>query len=322
VTKAEARRLLRDVRSAGSDWWTAKDARFFFGPLEDAIRALDVPHASPGDRTLVAAGYAFKGDVSDWTMHAPRAAARAYRSATRRDPGDAWSWQELGSVLVDVGEYAAASRALRRALALGPDEDWLHKIEWLSDDIRERAEPLCKSGRIGPHPAPSWDVCELLARNRPRDALRLLGGKRDVFLRKLRARAYGALGDTDRVVEEWEGIAATGSETEIEPADWFFLPEDAWDRSTFWRALHAMRHRLGYGWSYMHDAIGRLVPHPERRRSSEADLKRNRRQLALWFRYEIARTERSPRKALLLAKRYPQWPQAVRLAEKLASRSD
>jgi hypothetical protein len=89
VTKTGARRLLRDVRAAGSDWWTAKDARFFFGPLEDAIRAIDVHGASPGDRKLAAAGYTYKGDVSDWTMHAPRAAARAYRAAIRRDPSDA-----------------------------------------------------------------------------------------------------------------------------------------------------------------------------------------------------------------------------------------
>jgi hypothetical protein len=141
-----------------------------------------------------------------------------------------------------------------------------------------------------------------------------------VFLRKLRARAYGALGDSERVVQEWEGIAATGAETEIEPGDWFFLPDVVWDQPRFWHALHAMRHRLGYGWSYVHDAIDRIVPHPKRRTHSLADLKRNRRQLSLWFRYEIARTERDARKALQLAKRYPQWPQAVRLAKKLASR--
>ena len=54
---------------------------------------------------------------------------------------------------------------------------------------------------------------------------------------------------------------------------------------------------------------------------SEAAVTRNRRQLALWFRYEIARTERSARKARQLAKRYPQWPQAVALAKKLGTRS-
>ena len=50
MTRAEARRLLRDVRRWGSVWWTAKDARFFFGPLEEAIRTLDVPGKSSGDR--------------------------------------------------------------------------------------------------------------------------------------------------------------------------------------------------------------------------------------------------------------------------------
>lgn len=315
VTKAEARRLLRDVRRAGAVWWTAKDARFFFGPLEDAIRALDVRGASPGDRKLVAAGHVFRGDVSDWTMTAPRAAARAYRAAIRRDPEDAWSWQELARALADVGEYDAAGRALGKALTLNPADD---EFGFLAEEIRERGEPYCAKGRIGPHPAPSWDAIELLARNRPREALRLLGGKRDVFLRKLRARAYGALGDSERVVEEWEGIAATGAETEIEPGDWFFLAGNVRDQPSFWRALHAMRHRLGYGWSYGHSAIDRIVPHPKRRTHSAADLERNRRQISLWFRYEIARTERDPREALRLATRYPQWPQAVRLARRLA----
>jgi hypothetical protein len=217
-----------------------------------------------------------------------------------------------------VGEYDAAGRAHGKALSLKPADDG---IDFLAEDIRERGLPYCAKGRIGPHPPPSWDACELLARNRPRDALRILAGKRDVFLRKLRARAHGALGDSERVVEEWEGIAAIGAETEMEPGDWFFLLPAVRDQPRFWRALHAMRHRLGYGWSYVHDAIERIVPHPKRRRDSEADLKRNRRQLALWFRYEIARTERSARKARQLAKRYPQWPQAVALARKLASRS-
>ncbi|HEX5030242.1 MAG TPA: tetratricopeptide repeat protein [Candidatus Eisenbacteria bacterium] len=280
MTRGEARRLLRDVRRGGSVWWTAKDARFFFGPLKDALRTLDQRGASRADRRLVAAGYAFKGDVSDWTMTAPRAAARAYRAATRRDPRDAWSWQELANTLADVGEYDAAGRALGKARSVQPADDG---IDWLSEEIRERGEPYCVNGRIGPHPAPSWDACELLASNRPRDALRLLQGKRDVFLRKLRARAHGALGDADRVVEEWEGIARTKAELELEPGDWFFLPEAVWDRPRFWRALYAMRHRLGYGWSYSHPAIDRIIPHPKRRRDSLADRNRNRRQLALWF---------------------------------------
>ncbi len=321
MTKTEARRLLREVRESGSDWWTARRSWFVFGPLEDAIRLLDVPSASIVDRRLAAVGYAFKGDVSDFTMDAPRAAARAYRAAVRCDPRDTWSWSELGSMLNNMGQYGAALRAVSKAKALGRDDFILDVyLEEANDAIRD-GDDWCwyRDGCAGSEPAPSWDVCELLARNRPRAPQQLLRRRRHPYLLKLRARAYGALGDTPQLLAQWERLSSTEGEVEIEAGDWFFFPDEVWDTPRFWRALYALRHRLGYGWSYMHDAIDKAVPDPKRHSGeSAANLARHRRRMTLWFRYEIARTEHDAPKAARLASRYPRWPQAVRLAKRLA----
>jgi tetratricopeptide (TPR) repeat protein len=252
-------------------------------------------------------------------VEAPRAAARAYRAAVRCDPRDTWSWAELAHMLINMGQYRAALRALRAASRLGlKSELSCEYLEWGTEALRDRDRAWYRRGAMGTLPAPSWDACELLARNCPRETLRLLRRKRHPFLRRLRARAYGLLGDSERLIGEWEGMASIKGEVAVELADWFFLPEEVWDAPRFWRALYAVRRRLGYGWSYMHDALDRLVPDA----GSRQHLRRHRHRSALWFRYEIARTERDAGKASHLAQRYPEWPEAVELARSLAAPTD
>lgn len=318
-TRKEARALLRDAGRNIKNWIGAKSSGFVFGPLDAAIRTLDRPDAPRSDLRLAANGHAFKGDLFDY-IDAPRAAARAYRAAVRCEPGDAWSWAELGNMLNSVGHYRAALRALRKAQALGDDSSLLgHYFEHSSEGIRDRdGWCLYPHGLHSQKPAPSWEAHELLARNRPRDVLRLLRRCRHPYLRQLRARACAALGDVPRYFDEWSGIARTGRVVAFDLADWIFLPSNARDLPRFWRMLHGIRDRLGYGWSYTHEALERIVPHPRRRRSGVRDLRRHRRRLGLWFRYEIARTERDATRAMRLARRYPEWPEAVRLARRLS----
>jgi tetratricopeptide (TPR) repeat protein len=323
MNKRDARRILREVRDTWDEFRTNRDAGFVFGTLRDALAALDARGASAYDLGLAAGGYALLGDIRDLVLCAPRAAARAYRRAVRCDPGDAWSWSELGGMLNDVGEYRAALRALHRADALEPDVflTGLY-LEEATDAVRDPDEWWrYRDGALPGKPAPSWTVCELLADERPREALDMLRRKRHPYLVQLRGRARAALGDVDGFLDEWERLAGTKGEVAIERGDWFFLPRSIRDEPRFWRALHALRHRLGFGpWWSGHAALeDSIVPEPAGRPGTQAALGRLRRRLALLFRYEIARTERDARRATSLASRYPQWREAVALARRLGA---
>lgn len=304
MNKTEARKILRRTRDIGSQGLADEGSRFVAGPFSEAIRSLGDLNCLERDRYIVSFAYSDVGDVYDY-LDAPRAAARAYRSAVKVNPYDTWAWSELGHMLNNMGQRAAGLKALREAQRLGCDSTLLQTYLEEALDL-----PF---DWVSLHRAPIWEVNECLARNQPLAALRLLRGKRRLYLRKLRARAYGAHGDFERMLQEWEGFAAAEGEVAVELADWFYLRDEAWDEPRFWLALYALRDRLGYGWSFAHDWLWDGL----HRAKGVGHLRHVRRENALWFRYEIARTERSYAKAARLTVRYPEWPEAKALAAEL-----
>ena len=314
MNKTEARKILRDVRDGAPSRMMNAGSRFVFGDFTSAIKTLGGTGCIARDRRLVACGYSDLGDCWDFN-DAPRAAVRAYRLAVRVDPGHVWAWKELGCMHNKLSQWSAALKALRRAEALGSDDIMLE------DDIEQALTRDHWWGTWWPKSA--HEASELLARNRPLDAVRLLQRKRHPYLRKVRARAYAARGDIENMLREWERLAATTGPLEVEQVDWFYIPDEVLEKEPrFWRALYALRARLGHGWSFAADWLWDQLP--ERPKTGDTDrweknvyLPAVRRMNTLWFRYEIARTEKSYAKAARLAERYPEWPEATELAQKL-----
>ena len=323
MNRTRAGALLREVEENYHEWRTPPplSCRFVFGELLPALGVLDDARASRRDRKLLGTGYAFLGDVHDFN-EAPLAAARAYRAAVRCDPDDGWSWRELGQMLTNVARYRAALRALRRAEPfLGDDTSLRWYVTEAEERLRDGDAPWYRNGGQEMKPAPCWDAAELLARNRPKAALRLLAGRRHPYLRKVRARCFGALGRTEEFLEEWRGLARTKGAVELECADWFHLPEGATDGSGWWRALWPLRHRFVHGWSTMHDALFEIVPFGAKSaRKGPTEMRRHRRRVGLWLRYNLARTENDAPRAARLAARYPRWKEARRLARPVSAR--
>ena len=205
------------------------------------------------DRPWLAAAYSNLGDVHDF-LDAPRAAIRWYRKALRLEPDSAWDWRELGSVLHDVGQYPAAVRAFRKAAKLDPEHGW-DRIEETERDAKERARPAYANGTIvfGAIAPPFWDAVEEVARGRAREALRLLKGKRTSPLRRARARAYGALGDDEGQLREWEAIAQGTGKVHIHKGDWFYMTKTVGDSPRLCRAFL----KIGTRWRYGVDQIFR-----------------------------------------------------------------
>jgi len=302
VAKAVTQRLGRSYDRGCSWLWS----RF--------VPAVERVSASRADRDpiLAADGYYYIGNFHD-INDAPRAGVRAYRKAVRLNPEFAEAWREMGERLGEMGDYKGEVRALRKAVRLVPDdpETCALDLKFAMEHVEDPIEPLYHDdGSTDSQPTPAWDVWELLAERRADEALELLKRKRSVQMRQLRAAAYGALGETERQLEEWEAIGRGRGWVVLGYRDWFFLRKANWNSPRFWRALRRAGKRLCDIGPKQHDGLFRVIP--DRRGAAAYD-----RRLRLIVRYHIVRTTRNAKAARRLAEQYPRWTEVQRLAKRL-----
>jgi tetratricopeptide (TPR) repeat protein len=229
VAKAVTQRLGRSYDRGCSWLWSQ------FIPAVERV-ALSKTRRNP---ILAADGYYYIGNFHDINT-APRAGLRAYRKAVRLNPEFAEAWREMALGLGLMGDYRGEVRALRKALGQEPDdpEDCALDLKWALESVEDPPEPIYHAdGSTDGEAAPTWHVCELLAEHRAYEALDLLKRKRSVQMRQLRAAAYGALGETERQLEEWEAIGRGRGWVVLGYRDWFFLRKANWNSPRFWRAL-------------------------------------------------------------------------------------
>lgn len=166
-------------------------------------------------------------------QHAPRTRADAALLAA--------AWTLVGEVheLVDAPRTAvtAYTRALRHAP--GAAEPRALRAAARTTQAHVRTDSVSESA-------------ELLATGRARAALALLPTSRSARSLLARARAHGALGDSERVIATFEAIAEMRGTLRLELADWFYLPEAAFDSAAFWRALGRLVQRLAQGSVFVH----------------------------------------------------------------------
>jgi tetratricopeptide (TPR) repeat protein len=302
VIKAVSHRLGRTY-DRGCYWFWSH-----FVPAVDRVAA----SRAQRDPLLAADGYFYIGDVHD-INHAPRAALRAYRKAVRLNPDFGEAWREIGLQLGAIGDYRGEVRALRKAMRVGVDdpEECAQDLRYALENVEQPMEPYCHAdGSTDGEPAPAWEVWELLAEQSANEALEVLKRRRSVRVRQLRAAAYGALGDTERQLQEWEAIGRGRGWVLLGYRDWFFLTKASWNSPRFWRALRAAGRRFCQIGPKQHDGLFREIPD----RRSEAAYDRRRR---LVVRYHIARTTGNANAARKLADQYPKWTEIQRLAKRL-----
>jgi tetratricopeptide (TPR) repeat protein len=252
------------------------------------------------DRLQAAVGYYVLGDIH-FCNHAPRAAIRAYLRSARLWPASGSPWREIGGEFEAMGQHEKALRALRKAVRIGPTDD-IAVADLESFEEFSLSSPLYRIGD------PFWESSELLARSRHRQAIALLAEKRSVRANLYRARAYGATGDTPRVLKTWASIARQKGRLKIEGADWFFLPAAVWHSPQFWTILSGTAQRIE-DWSLLkgHDSL------------EEAGIS-GRERFELFLRYQLSRTQRNLGAARELSARYPQWKEAADLVKRLKTR--
>ena len=72
------------------------------------------------------------------TPHNPAAAAEVFRHALDRDPGQARTWNNLGSALWNLGSLPEAAAAFGRAAT--PDPTYAHAFANLGTPFRDRGQ--------------------------------------------------------------------------------------------------------------------------------------------------------------------------------------
>ncbi len=225
---------------------------------------------------MAACGYYLIGDVLDVLFDAPLAASRAYARATRLTPGLASAWRELGCELHTLGRVVQAKSALVKATRLNPNDGLAHdELELVLQSIAER-----RGAAYRVHDALN-QAGEALARLQTQRALRLLGNRRSIEARQLRARVLGARECSTAQLSEWRAIERLGKPVRMTYGDWFFLTQTNYNSQEFWRLLVRLKDRLLDG----------IYPFNENSPPART-LAGRRRQLVSIFRENIARNAR------------------------------
>ncbi len=151
------------------------------------------------------------------------------------------AWTLVGEVRELVDAPRAASTAYARALRLAPDVPQLRALvaEAREAAARTRGDAVSESA-------------ELLASGRAKAALARLSKVRSARGLLARARCYGALDDPAGVLAALEALGQTRGALRLELADWFYLPDAAFDAPLFWRALARLVPRLARGSVFVH----------------------------------------------------------------------
>ena len=191
----------------------------------------------------------------------------------------------------NIGELKRARRALLRAQTFKPRDQLvagdLERVEW---SMFHQVPALYAAGSW------CWEASELLAAGRPRRALNLLGRRRTMKARMVRARCLGALSDVDGVLREFTAIAKLDGVVQLRQADWFYILQGAVaDSSEFWRLmLWKIRRKLEGGCYDFSSSLWDL---------DVAEVRR----FELFARMHLARAEGDVKALLALAGKYAAW---------------
>ncbi len=306
--RTQARRIVLWTARAGVADVHAKGFAWFRTRLCPALDAFAATAKTATDRrTLSQACYVVR-DVHDWNG-APRAAIAAYRRSLRHDPRQAASWREIGSMQDRMGDGRHARMALRRALALDPED------QCARDDLTTLNEH--GATRVYDETDPVWTADELLARGHAQQESNVVSRVRGVRGLLCAARVHGARGDGAAVLRTWDRIARSHGSVELSYGDWFFLPSATFDEPAFWSALWSLGGRLSECVFVRSETLSdaRSKERLPGRRSS-----RSRGTQRLMIRYHLARTRADASSLRRLLSLYPTWKEPRDLPNQMASR--
>ncbi len=280
--------FLKKVSKEGLAWVHGNGFEWLRDTLLPALEAAG--DSAPDEKALIAECFYVLGDVHD-VNGAPKAAIEAYQKAIDYYEKFPAAYREMAGMYQNMGDYDNAAALISAAVGLDPEDELaLLDQEGISEGRKNLAEPLYQ-------PADKiWQANELLAILKPDAALAMLKGQEDAEAGKARARGYGALFDNDNYIKEWEKIALLSSDIELQPADWFYMPEEVYDAPGIWHIFLKLLERLKPGvfvsFESLDAAATGLAPEEQHR---------------LVIEFNICRNEKNLEGLKQLQARYPAW---------------
>lgn len=173
------------------------------------------------------------GDVHDFNS-APKAAIREYKRTLEIDPTLGSAYREIAGMHYRMGEYDRAIDFSNTALKLWPDDE---SAVW---DREELDKALAEETPVPWYEAgdPIWEADELLAQQKPDDALEKVAGRDDLEATLARLRCLGAKECVSEYLELWNDVAQKFDAIEFSYKDWFFMPEVIYDSPDIWRIFY------------------------------------------------------------------------------------
>jgi tetratricopeptide (TPR) repeat protein len=302
VTVPRAASLIGRCLRMGSGWLENRGRAWFHSRYLPALAAIEGAQPIP-DRTLLAGAYCLVGDVHFYHC-AHRAALRAYLRALEHDPHMCAAMCDAGDVYYLLGDSANAEGYYLMCLAEDPGHtyalDALSQLKFKGPrGRRDRAASRLLLRRAN----------EALAVGEARRVLAMLDPRRhrSTEARKLRASAYGALGEMDSHLREWAAIARQRGEFEITFSDIFFMPEAAWHTTAFWSVLLRCAERVSSSCLTPMGLVDGL-PDPTRSRArSKASRRRRTRRFRIVMKYHIWRVNADVQQLRSLQRQFPSW---------------
>ena len=300
LASSSERQFLRRCAKVGAQALLSGGYEYLFATAIPLMRRIARLARRPGDRRLAAGALAIVGNLFVY-LHAPRAALRYYRLATRVDAQLCEARCGAALLLYMLGDYKRGSAAHAHARRFcKTDRICLDELEDVREIVHYERQLFYEPRDI------TVAVAESLARNAPAEAVEIVKGKRSPGTRIWRARAFAASGATERMIREWKMVLpAIGY---LSSADWFYLCDRDWNEPKIWTVLLELTGELrNVGLFFRQLSTTEAKRSRVRRAEAQEDI----------LRYHLARCTIDMVELRRLHNKYPSWREPRQILHRL-----
>lgn len=245
-------------------------------------------HTKEGERILSESFY-FLGDVYDF-IDAPISSLKAYEACLRYNEDNPCAYRELGNKYVQLGNFKKGTYLLELAFLLNPSDTFVNSdIDSAYEDWRDDII-LYSEDNLG------WRIIEYLLSKNVKKAKSLIK-KLDIKIKwRFEAYLFSVENNIENYLKSWESIIVHDFSIELTYADFFFIPDVAWNDRRLWESILLLGERVGPG----------VFPTPASL-SLSSRIKNAQDLVRTFCCFQIARIDRNVSRLKQLQKDFPEW---------------
>lgn len=223
------------------------------------------------DHELLSDCYYMLGDIHDFNG-CPKAAIKAYQKSLRYNPQYSYSIRELASMNHNIGNYQKAVSLITKAVKLHPEDKYSQMDYNIIVNSAQDDKPLYQQDDI------CWQARELLAREKPKQALKLLQSNSTIDALKTKTCILLIMNENTAALDQFSKLTKTTGLIEFTHFDWFYSTGFIWKSVEYWETIAKLAKANRFNYSIMpsddnlKDQILDCIA--KRKLYSKADLKR------------------------------------------------